>query len=45
MTPDQVLNAEAPEAKKVERPEKFGDLTSAIVIEEVRLGTGKFDVH
>ena len=45
MTPDQVLNAEAPEAKKVERPEEFGDLTSAIVIEGVELGTGKFDVH
>ena len=42
MTPDQVLNAEAPEAKRVENPEPLGDLTSAVVIGEIQLGTDKF---
>src|SRR5437660_948726 len=44
MTPDQVLNAEAPEAKRIEQPDRLGDLTSAIAITAIQLGTAQFDV-
>jgi len=42
MTPDQVLKAEAPGAKKLDKPERTGDLTGAIVVDGIQFGTDKF---
>src|SRR5262245_10416965 len=45
MTAEQVLKAEAPRARKVEPPEPSGDLTRAVAIDEVQLGTDRFRVE
>jgi hypothetical protein len=43
MTPEQVLNAEAPGAKKIEQPDQLGDLVGAIAITGIQLGTDTFN--
>ena len=42
MTPDQVLNAEAPRAEKLEKPLKFKTGLGMIIIKEVQIGAAKF---
>jgi len=42
MTPDQVLNAEAPRAERLEKPLKFKIGLGMIIIKEVQIGAAKF---
>jgi hypothetical protein len=42
MTPDQVLNAEAPRAERLEKPLKFKTGLGIIIIKEVQIGVAKF---
>ena len=42
MTPDQVLNAEAPRAERLEKPLKFKTGLGIIIIKKVQLGGAKF---
>jgi hypothetical protein len=42
MTPDQVLNAEAPRAERLEKPVKFKTGLGIITIKEVQIGVAKF---
>ena len=42
MTPDQVLNAEAPRAKRLEKPLNFKAGLGIIIIKEVQIGVAKF---
>jgi hypothetical protein len=42
MTPDQVLNAEAPRAERLEKPVKFKAGLGIIIIKEVQIAVAKF---
>src|SRR4030042_2300819 len=42
MTPDQVLNAEAPRAERLEKPLKFKTGLGIIIMKEVQIGAAKF---
>jgi hypothetical protein len=42
MTPDQVLNAEAPRAERLEKPLKFKTGLGIMIIKEVQIGAAKF---
>ena len=42
MTPDQVLNAEAPRAERLEKPLKFKTGLGIIIIKEVQIGDAQF---
>lgn len=43
MTPDEVVNAEAPRAEKLENPEKFKKGLGIVKINEIQIGVRKFN--
>ena len=45
MTPDEVLKAEAPGAKRVGKPGELGDLRSAVAVDGIQIGRDRFNAE